>query len=218
MDLTQWLTDPELVARFQRFCGVERLPDHSDTDELVEPDYSESNGVTYDKYVKHRHTHEYELKHNLQNGKVTDTDLQKEGVPPFASVDSDSDNGYRKSNQGRFRVTPHRINNVFLYYVFRVASFFGDEAFYLTFFPFVAWNMDALIVRQTTYLWSVCMYVGQIAKDIYQWPRPSSPTVVRLETDFAQEFSMPSTHAVAGSSIPFVMGYAIMNRYDVSIF
>jgi sphingosine-1-phosphate phosphatase 2 len=61
------------------------------------------------------------------------------------------------------------------------------------------------------------MYTGQAAKDYLRWPRPTSPPVVRLETNFQQEFAMPSTHAMSATAIPFMLAYTIISRYEVRI-
>ncbi|KAL4222101.1 Sphingosine-1-phosphate phosphatase 1 [Mactra antiquata] len=218
MDLLNLLHDPRIVAKFQNVCGVERLPDPDFDDECEIRDANATNTGTFDsKYVKHRHSQKYVLRENVKNNnnlKIAKNDLQKEGVPPFTSDDSDSDSQFKGNNP--YRITPHRITNNFFYYVFKFASFFGDEAFYLTFLPFVLWNVDSSLVRPAVIVWSVSMYIGQVMKDILQWPRPATQIVVRLDIDFAQEFSMPSTHAVAASSIPLMLGHAVVNRYQVS--
>lgn len=220
MEIINLLKGHEFVEKFQQVCGVVRLPDQEDSDENEGGSGKNSDELSqpYDsKYVKHRHSHKYVLRDTCKNNNNPlrpSENLQKEAVPPFTSDDSDSDNGLSRG-QGRYKITPHRIDNKFLYYAFRIASFFGDEAFYLTFFPFVAWNLDAYVCRHTVYVWCMAMFLGQVTKDIFQWPRPLSPPVIRLETDFAQEFAMPSTHAVAGSSIPLVIGFTLLNRYQI---
>ncbi|XP_045168515.2 sphingosine-1-phosphate phosphatase 2-like [Mercenaria mercenaria] len=217
MDLIKILNDPRIVAKFQQVCGVERLPEPDDFEEEFEnQDKNQLNNGTYDKYVKQRHSHEYVLQHSYKNNnnRTKKADLQKEGVPPFTSDDSDSDSQYRGSNP--YKITPHRINNKFIFYAFKFASFFGDEAFYLTFLPFVLWNVDSSLMRTTVLVWGISMYIGQVGKDIFQWPRPTTQLVIRMDLDFAQEFSMPSTHAVAASSIPFMMAYNFIYRYQVS--
>lgn len=218
MDLLNKLHDPRIVAKFQEWCGVERLPDpdYEDESEITDPN-SNNSGKFDGKYVKQEHSQKYVLRENVKinnnDVKMRKNDLQKEGVPPFTSDDSDSDSQFRGSNP--YRITPHRITNKVLYYAFKFSSFFGDEAFYLTFLPFILWNVDSYLMRSTVIVWGVSMYIGQVMKDILQWPRPTSHIVIRMDIDFAQEFSMPSTHAVAASSIPLMIGFAVVNRYQV---
>ncbi|XP_004864534.1 sphingosine-1-phosphate phosphatase 2 isoform X2 [Heterocephalus glaber] len=58
------------------------------------------------------------------------------------------------------------------------------------------------------------MYVGQVAKDILKWPRPSSPPVVKLEKRVMAEFGMPSTHAMAATAISFTLLISTKDRYQ----
>lgn len=60
------------------------------------------------------------------------------------------------------------------------------------------------------------MYIGQVAKDILKWPRPSSPPVVKLEKRVVAEYGMPSTHAMAATAISFTLLISSMDRYQVS--
>lgn len=215
MGIKETLNSPQLVAKFQSFFGVERLPDQIDPDDFETSTQGNDGQTSYRKYVKQRHTEKYVLQDSYKhNNSVNNRDLQTEGVPPFTSDDSDSDNGsWHKS----YKITPHRIKYKSIYYAFKFSSFFGDEAFYLTCLPFMTWNVDSYLMRHVVIVWGIAMYCGQVMKDIFQWSRPATPPVVRLDTDFAQEFSMPSTHAVAASSIPLVMAYTMIYRYQVTI-
>ena len=223
MELIRKLQDPELVVKFQQFCGVHGLPVCEGVEAVNETDtsgtFTENDTHEYESYVKYRH--KYVLQDTCSNNKLiklASNDLNgysKPGIfPPFSSDDSDSDNGISKSD-GRPKLTPHVVRNRVLYYVFKFASLGGDEAFYLTALPFFFWNIDCLVMRHTVMVWSLTMYLGQATKDILRWPRPASPPVVRLETDFAEEFSWPSTHAVAGITVPFMVGYTVLCRYQV---
>ena len=55
-------------------------------------------------------------------------------------------------------------------------------------------------------------------KDIVRWPRPSVPTVVQLETKWALEYGMPSTHAMVGLAVPCSILYFTVGRYQVCIY
>lgn len=103
-----------------------------------------------------------------------------------------------------------------LFYLFSYASSLGNEVFYLLFYPYCVWNVDSVLIRRTALVWSLCMYVGQAGKDFLWWPRPASPPVIRLETEFLQESSMPSTHAASATAIPFMLAYYLCDRYEIS--
>ncbi|KAL3831674.1 hypothetical protein ACJMK2_023397 [Sinanodonta woodiana] len=224
MDKISKLYDPLLVVKFQRMCGLVPVEERTKSataetvnicngarSECINGDYMQQNG----KYV---------LKevYGLKNNKLTEREDFRNGqlLPPYGQDDSDSDNGVGRG-EGQFpfpfekNLTPHLIKNKFLYYIFRVSSFLGEELFFLTFLPFVAWNMDTVVIRRTVLVWCLCMYTGQAIKDVLRWPRPCAPPVIRLETDFSQEFAMPSTHAMAGTAIPMTMMLEITSRYQV---
>ncbi|XP_053895406.1 sphingosine-1-phosphate phosphatase 2 isoform X2 [Malaclemys terrapin pileata] len=61
----------------------------------------------------------------------------------------------------------------------------------------------------------IVMYIGQVTKDILKWPRPHSPPVVKLE--MRAEYGMPSTHAMAATSISFTFCIATINQNKYSL-
>ncbi|XP_007502267.1 sphingosine-1-phosphate phosphatase 2 [Monodelphis domestica] len=105
------------------------------------------------------------------------------------------------------------VKNYFFYYLFKFSAALGEEIFYITFLPFTYWNIDPYVTRRLIITWVVIMYIGQILKDILKWPRPSSPLVVKLEKRLADEYGMPSTHAMAATAISFTFLFSTMNRY-----
>lgn len=98
----------------------------------------------------------------------------------------------------------------------KLGATLGNEEFYLTAFPFMLWAFDAVVTRQVSTMFCLVMYLGQATKDYLRWPRPPSPPVIRLETQHLQEFSMPSTHAMAGTGIPLLLAKLVLERYEVS--
>uniref|UniRef100_A0A8D2P1A9 Sphingosine-1-phosphate phosphatase 1 n=1 Tax=Zosterops lateralis melanops TaxID=1220523 RepID=A0A8D2P1A9_ZOSLA len=93
----------------------------------------------------------------------------------------------------------------FLYYLFSLGTELGNELFYILFFPFCIWNVDAWLGRRLIIIWVWVMYLGQCTKDVIRWPRPASPPVVKLEVFYNSEYSMPSTHAMSGTAIPLAL-------------
>ena len=108
--------------------------------------------------------------------------------------------------------------NPFIHKLFQLGSELGNEMFYITFLPFVFWNIDDYIARRLIVLWVFNMYAGQGLKDILCWPRPDSPPVLRLEQIYESEYGMPSTHVIAGSIIPFGLVYFSYDRFQVLCF
>ncbi|CAJ1074529.1 sphingosine-1-phosphate phosphatase 1 [Xyrichtys novacula] len=106
------------------------------------------------------------------------------------------------------------IENRFLYYMFTFGTELGNEFFYITFFPFVMWNVDAFVSRRLIMVWVWVMYLGQCTKDVIGWSRPASPPVVKVEMFYNSEYSMPSTHAMSGTAIPFSLFFLTYGRWE----
>ncbi|NXN38024.1 SGPP2 phosphatase, partial [Rhinoptilus africanus] len=105
------------------------------------------------------------------------------------------------------------VKNYFYYYLFKFSAALGEEVFYITFLPFIYWNIDHSVSRRMIIIWSIVMYIGQVSKDILKWPRPLSPPVVKLEMRTNAEYGMPSTHAMAATAISFSFLIATTNQY-----
>ncbi|OPJ79170.1 sphingosine-1-phosphate phosphatase 2 [Patagioenas fasciata monilis] len=105
------------------------------------------------------------------------------------------------------------VKNYFYYYLFKFSAALGEEIFYITFLPFIYWNIDHSVSRRMIIVWSIVMYIGQVSKDILKWPRPLSPPVVKLEMRTDAEYGMPSTHAMAATAISFSFVIATVNQY-----
>ncbi|XP_076002751.1 sphingosine-1-phosphate phosphatase 1-like [Genypterus blacodes] len=106
------------------------------------------------------------------------------------------------------------IKNKFLYYLFTFGTELGNESFYITFFPFLMWNVDAFVSRRLIMVWVWVMYLGQCTKDVIGWSRPASPPVVKVEMFYNSEYSMPSTHAMSGTAIPFALFFMSHTRWE----
>ena len=52
-------------------------------------------------------------------------------------------------------------------------------------------------------------------KDILRLPRPAMPPVIQLESKWALEYGMPTTHAMVGLSVPFSILAFTYGRYQV---
>ncbi|KAM4543143.1 sphingosine-1-phosphate phosphatase 1 [Odontesthes bonariensis] len=106
------------------------------------------------------------------------------------------------------------IENWFLYYMFTFGTELGNELFYIIFFPFIMWNVDTFVGRRLIMVWVWVMYLGQCTKDVIGWSRPASPPVVKVEMFYNSEYSMPSTHAMSGTAIPFSLFLLTLGRWE----
>ena len=60
------------------------------------------------------------------------------------------------------------------------------------------------------FMWVTIMTFGQGIKDIIREPRPGKPAL-QLQTKWALEYGLPSTHSMAAVSIPFSILIYTMN-------
>ncbi|XP_030772925.1 sphingosine-1-phosphate phosphatase 2 isoform X2 [Rhinopithecus roxellana] len=184
-ELLRSLQDSQLVARFQRRCGLFPAPDEGPRENGADPTERAARvlGVEHLPAV------------NCKGG----------GAPA---------NGLRRAAAPEAYVQKYVVKNYFYYYLFQFSAALGQEVFYITFLPFTHWNIDPYLSRRLIIIWVLVMYIGQVAKDILKWPRPSSPPVVKLEKRLIAEYGMPSTHAMAATAIAFTLLISTMDRYQ----
>ncbi|KAM6462622.1 sphingosine-1-phosphate phosphatase 1 [Liasis olivaceus] len=226
-----YLQDAEKVARFQKLCGIEALPDWRSLSsaQLVDTEHLLANGNcmvaktegesgrrcrfpdSFNMEEKSTENHS----NGMRSGVVSEeaggvesqqTSLEKQEQQKRAS----KKHPRRNSLTGESISQKFRIHNLLLYYLFSLGTELGNELFYIMFFPFCFWNVDAWLCRRIIIMWVWTMYLGQCTKDIIRWPRPASPPVVKLEVFYNSEYSMPSTHAMSGTVIPvtlFLLSY-----------
>ncbi|XP_047201601.1 sphingosine-1-phosphate phosphatase 1-like [Girardinichthys multiradiatus] len=231
----RYLQDPHLVARFQHICGIHGnfsesvSGDRSTSDScrLAEQAHSLNNGAlnhytageTGDEHlagmgVQRRNTcvtEPRELEHEMEDS--------PNGAPLSGGGESLAARGSTLKPLRRNSLTGEAgqefvIENRFLFYLFTLGTELGNEMFYITFFPFIMWNVDAFVSRRLIMVWVWVMYVGQCTKDVIGWSRPASPPVVKVEMFYNSEYSMPSTHAMSGTAIPFSLFFMTHGRWE----
>ncbi|KAK6166735.1 hypothetical protein SNE40_023364 [Patella caerulea] len=173
-----------------------------------------SNGIDSKSNNKNGY-HNNSVNNNLHmnsNGHSCNGELLKNGITVLNGVK----NGHATihSNGTKDFLPEYKVKYALPYYIAMLGSFLGDELFYLTFYPFLLWNMDSVLARKTIFVWTLVMFIGQATKDYLKVPRPPSPPVVHLETHHLREFSLPSTHAMAGTVMPIMMAYLLLERYE----
>ena len=194
------LQNPEYVRKFQEFCGIV-CKKNSCGSLIKNTNYRQNHVETNDNQNKNCHINTGH--NNNSNNNVTHTDANRFGDDGHSTIKNDNS------------PVQYEIKIKLLYYLALFGAFLGDEVFYFTFYPFIAWNMDQVVARRTEMVWCVVMYLGQRTKDYLQWPRPPVPPVILLETSHLYETAMPSTHAMAGTAMPLVLAFTICSRYEV---
>ena len=222
--VVQYLRDPALVRSIQESFGVRLIS--VEVDHITSSDTDQDSGRTSPEVTQNSTTGD-SVKHSSINSHSDKTDLEELTAggslkwlssktktrrripsppsPPPSKADSKSNTIVVESNP-------------FFDVYFRIATELGYEPFYITFMPFVYWNMDSLIGRRVSIMWCLSMYVGQAAKQLFKIKRPASPPAIRLEQNpsLETEYGFPSTHATVGTVIPFYLLYTVLMRYEVS--
>uniref|UniRef100_A0A8C5DF33 Sphingosine-1-phosphate phosphatase 1-like n=1 Tax=Gouania willdenowi TaxID=441366 RepID=A0A8C5DF33_GOUWI len=209
VQMCRYLQDPRHVARFQKLCGVEGTFPKKGT----EPD-QDCPG----------------LRRRVQpGGESSDTAVGNGAAGDFSApqVNGLRPDGASESLDPVTRAKPLRrnsltgdvgqeflIHNKFLFYLFTFGTELGNEMFFIIFFPFLYWNIDALVSRRLIVVWAWNLFVGQSTKDMVRWSRPASPPVVKVEVFYNSEYSMPSTHAMTGTAIPFCLFMLTYGRWQ----
>lgn len=221
------LQDPQLVARFQHLCGVRGI--------FKTPEPTQQ---THQNGAWLRHGSRGTRSENAGEGKPA-AGAQRTDTDPKRVAQNGAPAAHREptGTTGRIPDPPHHgstvkplrknsltgdvgqefvIENRFLFYLFTFGTELGNELFYIIFFPFIMWNIDVLVGRRLVMVWVWVMYLGQCTKDLLRWSRPASPPVVKVEVFYNSEYSMPSTHAMSGTAIPFSLFFMTDGRWEVS--
>ncbi|XP_022047571.1 sphingosine-1-phosphate phosphatase 1 [Acanthochromis polyacanthus] len=232
----RYLQDPHLVARFQHFCGVRGTFSRSGAGKPADRTSPLNNGA-----LQHHSGGESDGENSAVIGagegkKKTEIRRRTADLNLKGSSESPPQNGAaggapelrgENGSEAPVKVKPLRknsltgdagqeflIQNRFLYYMFTLGTELGNESFYITFFPFIMWNVDVFVSRRLIMVWVWVMYLGQCTKDVVGWSRPASPPVVKVEMFYNSEYSMPSTHAMSGTAIPFSLFLLTYGRWE----
>jgi len=186
-DFLDYLKDPYHVWNFQRYFGVQKV-----------------------QVVDNRKGAKFQAR-NID-------DVKKKIAKNAENVLNSDTEDYFSSSAGEeeihTNVIYYRINNAFWYYFFYFGTQLGDETWYSIFFCFWFWNIDGAVGRRLMLVWNLIMYIGQGMKDVVRWDRPSMPPVIQLESKWALEYGMPSTHAMVGLAIPASIIWFTYGRYQ----
>ncbi|XP_029352219.1 sphingosine-1-phosphate phosphatase 1 [Echeneis naucrates] len=218
VQMCNYLQEPRHVARFQHLCGVRGTFPDTDTEpeggqpepdrpglrkRLQRPDAGVRNGVAAAQQP---------------NGMQGDAAAAGPDRSPSAAANVDADTAIAKPLR-RNSLTgdvgqEFLIHNKLLFYLFTFGTELGNEMFFIVFFPFLFWNIDPLVSRRLIVVWAWNLFVGQSTKDMVRWSRPASPPVVKVEVFYNSEYSMPSTHAMTGTAIPFCLLMLTYGRWE----
>ncbi|XP_072485530.1 sphingosine-1-phosphate phosphatase 1 isoform X2 [Notamacropus eugenii] len=205
------LRDPQKVASFQRLCGVEEPRRPAGAPEETGGSDPERAAIPEGGGSKLRACG---ARNGVRNGLPEATATATAGELESHKTLQNRVPGLRRNSLTGEEGEAYGVRNWPLFYLFSLGTELGNELFYITFFPFWIWNLDALVGRRLVIMWVLVMYLGQCAKDVIRWPRPASPPVVKLEVFYNSEYSMPSTHAMSGTAIPLTLVLLTYGRWQ----
>ncbi|XP_068199352.1 sphingosine-1-phosphate phosphatase 1 [Antennarius striatus] len=215
--MCNYLQDPRHVARFQHLCGVQgtfpvkptavdRGPPEPDRPGLKRrlqgSEAGVGNGSAGDASAA------------LGNGMQGESGPDGPSAPPDVDPDAAKAKPLRRNSLTGDGGQEFLVHNKLLFYLFTFGTELGNEMFFIIFFPFLFWNIDALVSRRLIIVWAWNLFVGQSTKDMVRWSRPASPPVVKVEVFYNSEYSMPSTHAMTGTAIPFCLLMLTYGRWE----
>lgn len=219
VQMCNFLQQPRHVARFQNLCGVKgtlaRRPER-------EPERESERPVSRRRLQPGAPGSDAGVG-NGAAGETTAAGLRANGTtgdeapgPDAEPADITRAKPLRRNSLTGDVGQEFLIHNKLLFYLFTFGTELGNEMFFIVFFPFLFWNVDALVSRRLIVVWAWNLFVGQSTKDMVRWSRPASPPVVKVEVFYNSEYSMPSTHAMTGTAIPFCLFMLTYGRWQYS--
>ncbi|XP_048471207.1 sphingosine-1-phosphate phosphatase 2-like isoform X3 [Rhincodon typus] len=130
-DLLDRLRGPELVAQFQKLCGLSLLSEEKSARQHFAKAVRRAEPDCTARFHAAAWTGHHVNAAN--NGTVPGTPVPQK---------------------------KYKIENYFLYYLFLFAATLGQEVFYITFLPFCFWNIDPCVARRVINIWAYPFELG----------------------------------------------------------
>lgn len=154
--IIEYLNNPYLVAKVQKYFGVEPVDKQSQNRESKHSDTVENINIV-NKNTLHRKAYNAvknekvsASKHFNKNEKINGVSVTEKCCEETVSSESDT--------EGKGYV----ITKKFWYYLFVFGTLLGDEIFYASFIPFWFWNIDGAVGRRVVMVWTIIMYIGMV--------------------------------------------------------
>ena len=213
--VTAYLSDPYLVRAIQEKFGVQQIILSQDPSQLKDakncPEHCDSEPQPSEQTKASSKSNGWLKNGSWLSSKAVHRRRLKRSVSPSSPPSSPEPDEDQQPSEIIVESRP------FLDIYFRLATELGYEPFYITFIPFIIWNIDSLVGRHVIILWVLSMYIGQACKQFFKIARPASPPALRLEDNpnLETEYGFPSTHAIIASTLPFYCFYCCFGRYEV---
>jgi sphingosine-1-phosphate phosphatase 1 len=162
-NIIEYLKDPHLVAKIQKYYGVEVVRPLN-----LNPVLKSSNGsisrsplcgvegaVKLKRSEKKLVTETSANNSSSESNKCIDNGIQSNG---WVSSEPEGDETFSSESESESK--GYIITNWIWYYLFVLGTALGDEIFYASFIPFWFWNIDGAVGRRVVLVWTVIMYIG----------------------------------------------------------
>lgn len=157
----EYLNDPYLVAKVQKYFGVEPVVKRYHNCETKHSG-SEENVNTVNKDIIHRQSHGAQRIENVSDTEEFVKIAEKINGVSVTGKCSEETLSSESDNEGKAYV----ITNKFWHYLFVFGTLLGDEIFYASFIPFWFWNIDGAVGRRVVVVWTITMYIGRLLTNI----------------------------------------------------
>ena len=146
--ITDYFMDFHKVRKFQEICGIKEC------DASIRQDEAELSK----KIVSNERQH---VDHCIDESSAQEKFIEFEPNSKHNNMNYHKDSSNDKVNSDLsddlLEKRTYQITNWFLYYMFRFGSTLGHEIFYISFIPFIFWNIDPFIARKMVVVWVVTM-------------------------------------------------------------
>ncbi len=174
----QYLQDPQHVARFQRLCGVRETEPR---DRLRKGLQALTTGMFRTEAGMPPAVEQREQRATGRNAITAwRTGLQEITSTGRCGIKTGSAQGSAVKPLRRNSLTgdvgqEFIIDNKFLFSCSRLVTELGNELFYILFFPFLMWNVDAYVSRRLVVVW-----VGHVSRPVHERCDPLAETCLTL--------------------------------------
>jgi sphingosine-1-phosphate phosphatase 1 len=162
-DIVEYLKDPHLVARIQKYYGVEVVRPLNSSPVLTSSNGNVGRSLLPGDGVVQQKTRLEKKPLTGTSSHYSSSKSKKcigNGIQSNGWVSAEPEGDETLSSESEPESKGYIINNWGWYYLFVLGTALGDEIFYASFIPFWFWNIDGAVGRRVVLVWAVIMYIG----------------------------------------------------------
>jgi hypothetical protein len=168
-EIINYMKDPHLVARIQKFYGVEVVSSlnsnpllTSSNGNIRSPLSGNDEAFTFKRRLEKQVTSGSSVHGSVSESKK----FVDNGIICNESASCEPEGDETFSSESESECKRYVITNWVWYYLFVLGTALGDEIFYASFIPFWFWNVDGAVGRRVVLVWTVIMYIGISSNNI----------------------------------------------------